>query len=50
MNSFIVDCTLIVIIAMFDCCVGLQVTEDIHQGKATWQKLFEPWPFFNKYK
>ncbi|XP_021947220.1 poly(A) polymerase type 3 isoform X2 [Folsomia candida] len=29
---------------------GLQVTEDIHQGKATWQKLFEPWPFFNKYK
>lgn len=30
--------------------IGLQITEEINAGKATWQKLFEDWPFFNKYR
>ncbi|KAK3873200.1 hypothetical protein Pcinc_021769 [Petrolisthes cinctipes] len=29
---------------------GLQITEDIMLGKATWDKLFQPPNFFNKYR
>ncbi|XP_064078258.1 poly(A) polymerase type 3-like isoform X3 [Macrobrachium nipponense] len=30
--------------------MGLQITEDIMLGKATWDKLFQPPSFFTKYK
>ncbi|XP_078591814.1 poly(A) polymerase beta-like [Branchiostoma floridae x Branchiostoma japonicum] len=30
--------------------IGLQVTQEIFEGKATWDKLFEPGSFFGKYK
>lgn len=30
--------------------MGLQITEDIMLGKATWDKLFQPPNFFMKYK
>ncbi|KAL1518214.1 hypothetical protein ABEB36_001872 [Hypothenemus hampei] len=30
--------------------LGLQITDEIMTGKATWDKLFEPSPFFMKYK
>ena len=29
---------------------GLQITEDIMLGKATWDKLFQPPNFFMKYR
>lgn len=29
---------------------GLQITDDIMLGKSNWDKLFEPPPFFVKYK
>lgn len=29
---------------------GLQITDDIMLGKCSWDKLFEPPPFFTKYR
>lgn len=37
-------------IIMEEFKVGLHITGDIIVGKATWDKLFEPPPFFLKYK
>ncbi|KAJ8926549.1 hypothetical protein NQ314_021065 [Rhamnusium bicolor] len=37
-------------IMMEEFKVGLQITDDIMVGKSSWDKLFEPPPFFMKYK